>query len=259
MAWTDAVSRVLNASSACVPDGCLMIGITNDHTRNLTTVGLARLPRCAAARTLVYDASDACAGSANRHCGRALRASNFRENDYEQFCWLKWRLVRDAMRRARAVLYADADVVFFQNPWRSVAARWVFDIVHESDAMRPPLRMNGGLFVVRSLAFAEFALAQQPATFNNSNPLDQVLVYDAMVKHGQFTHQSLPQAQFRSNCWVRCSFAPTPPSAVSFHADCMGGPNKLRAVQSALADYLAPGMATRTALHPKCRGQQSAL
>lgn len=257
MAWTDAVRRVLNASSACVPDGCLMIGITNDHTRNLTTVGLARLPRCAAARTLVYDASDACAGSANRHCGRALRASNFRENDYMQLIWLKWPLVRDAMRLARAVLYAEADVLFLQNPWRSVAASWEFDIVYENDSLRPPVRMNTGLFLLRSLEFAEFALAQRPATFNNSNPLDQKVIYDAMVKHGRFTHRSLPQAQFRSHCWVRCSLAPTPPSAAAFHPNCMTYPNKMRAVQSALADYLAPGTATRTALHPKCRGRRT--
>lgn len=250
------MSRVLKILSECVPDGCLMIGITNDHTRNLTEVGLSRLPRCASVRSLVYDASNSCTGSTNRHCGPALRASNFRENDYDQFCWIKWRLVRDAMRSARAVFYADADVVFFQNPWPSVAESREFDIVHANNNLRHPRRMNGGLFIVHSLEFAEFALSQQPATFNNSNVLDQVLVYDAMINTGRFKHASLPQLQFRSNCWVRCSFAPTPPSAISFHAGCMGGPNKMRAIQGALADYLAPGTATRTVLHPKCNGRE---
>lgn len=233
-----------------------MIGITNDHTRNFTAIGLSRLPPCATARSLVYDASDLCTSSTNKHCGPALRASNFRQNDYDQFCWIKWRLVRDAMRSARAVFYADADIVFFQNPWPSIAEIREFDIVYERNNLRNLEGMNGGLFVVHSLEFAEFALAQRPATFDNSNPLDQKVIYDAMIKRGRFKHQSLPQAQFRSHCWVRCNLAPTPPSAISFHAACMTYPNKMRAIQSALADYLVPGTSTRDALHPKCNGRE---
>ena len=259
MTWTDAVRRVLKTPSACVPDGWLMIGITNDHTRNLTNIRSSRLPRCASVRSLIYDASDSCASTANTHCGSVLRPSNFRHDDYDQFCWIKWRLVRDAMRSARAVFYADADVVFFQNPWPSVAASWTYDIVHQSAGLKDRKRMNGGLFVVHSLKFAEFALSQQPATFNNSNALDQTIIYDAMLKSGRFRHNSLSQSQFRSHCWTRCILSPTPPTAVAFHASCLGFRKKMRAVQGALADYLSPGTRTKDALDPMCKGREIVL
>jgi len=168
-------------------------------------------------------------------------------------------LVRDAMLQARAVFYADADVVFFQNPWPSVAASWTYDVVHQSAGLGDPRRMNGGVFVVHSLEFAEFALSQQPAAFNNSNALDQTIIYDAMIKSGRFRHSALPPSQFQSHCWVRCILSPMPPTAVAFHASCMGARKKLHAVQSALADYLSPRTYPRDALHPKCNGREIKL
>ena len=239
-----AVRRALATPSTCVPEGGVVLSVTNKHHARLRPLQFERIRHrsCFMDRVVsvcynnVSDAFGSCVRSAF-----VIPPSDFRRSNYANLIWAKWRIISDSLKAATMAMWLDADVLILRNPWASLnllgppESTPQYDIRYQSDppptanaeACVRPLPMcptcssvNGGQLLVRSKALARAIYQARPRNLSNADQLDQdwvsaILFNDSYAvslvsKHrkqqlGSFSSCVLPNS-FAAECWYSPSF-----------------------------------------------------
>ena len=134
------VRSVLSRPSSCVPDGALTLTYVSDAQLELRRLQFQRVrtTKCFMARviTVVFsanlttslacgDGDGVCVPSAAVLPTRRARREGSRpaghSASYHAYIWVKWRLMHAVLaQNAREVLFLDADVVLFRNPFEAL-------------------------------------------------------------------------------------------------------------------------------------------
>ena len=265
-----AVRHALAVPSACVPDGGVMLSLTNKHHLGLRALQFAFVKQhmCMFDRlvTTGYNASDSFGRSVV--VGEVVPASDFRRSNYANMVWAKWRLISDALRFARLALWIDADVLLLRNPWEALrllgpapaggtaaaAAAATFDIRYQSEyrcweveparlrALCP--RLNGGQLLVSNRQLARDIYAMRPKNLTNLHLLDQDYADAYILNRSNYSHAPLP-GTFHAHCWHVRTFDLC--KQVTHHFNCAGTGNKKGVLMKLMAqEWTTRGCANQT-------------
>eukprot|EP00966_Prymnesium_polylepis_P067601 1569946-Prymnesium_polylepis.1 len=123
---TAAVAASLAVPSTCVPDGSIVLSMSNKHHRGLRRLqfSLIQHEACFMQRVVSIcwgeweDSFGTCVrGSCDGGLGSACLPSDYRRSQYVALNWAKWPFFIDALHAARQLLWMEADVVIRTNPW----------------------------------------------------------------------------------------------------------------------------------------------
>lgn len=242
------VGHAIATPSSCVPDGAVMLSVTNKHHARLRPLqfSLIRHRACFMQRVVsvcfnnVSDAFGSCVQSTFN-----IPPSDFRRSNYANLIWAKWKIISDALHVAKMALWLDADVVILRNPWTALrlvgsASQPVYDIRYQSEPPPTPNQaetctkplpvcpecasFNGGQLLVRSAALARAVYLSRPVNLSNTDRLDQDwadaiihndsssahLVHHRRAQIGFFSSCVLPES-FAAQCWMHPSFVRSEP------------------------------------------------
>ena len=176
-AYQEAVRDALHHESVCVPAGMVLLSYVNDGHAQLRHLQLSRVMHldCLLARmvTLGANYSDGM-GAIVR--AQASRLSNFRDADFYDITWLKWRLIglATAVPQCRAAFWLDADVVLLRNPFEGISRVGHCAVQYQAKqwgalwTLRPPAGLptlgpglNSGQMLISDHAFASRVLAKR--------------------------------------------------------------------------------------------------
>ena len=112
-----AVAAAIDMPSSCVPADAVLLSIVGGESIELRPLQFDRVAslRCLLRRvvSLCYNHTDA--------YGTCVRATQpavvSREERYHAMTWMKWHLLRVALRTARTAFFVDADVLLLGNPF----------------------------------------------------------------------------------------------------------------------------------------------
>lgn len=239
-----AVAHALSKPSECVPDGGIMLSVTNKHHGRLRPLQFAFFHH---RPCFMHRVVSVCFNNVTDAFGTCVRStfvippSDFRRSNYANLIWAKWRIISDALYAgARTAMWFDADVLILRNPWTalhllgsSAASAPVYDIRYQSEP--PPVAeqhmscskplpvcpdcasINGGQLVVTNARIAAQIYAARPRNLSNTDRLDQDWV-DAIIHNSshfryllgnssqpQYSQCVLP-ASFVAECWSTPSF-----------------------------------------------------
>ncbi|KAL1499910.1 hypothetical protein AB1Y20_012592 [Prymnesium parvum] len=267
---TSAVAASLAVPSSCVPDGAVVLSMSNAHHRVLRNLqfSLIQHEACFMQRVVSIcwgeweDHFGTCVrGSCDGGLGSACLPSDYRRSQYVALNWAKWPFFIDALIVARQLLWLEADVVIATNPWplllKQPAPMLQADVVYQwetppcnlTSGTPPPSSLkpgaicsktglpheeplNCGQLLISSLPFARSVWASRPSKLYNGAPSQQH--YANVVKHN-FTHTGLP-LEFFNHCWkaVSRTVRITDPCAlVTYHATCgMNSKEKITLMQN---------------------------
>ena len=129
---TAAVATAISTPSSCVPDGGVLLSMTNVHHSRLRRLQFARFadtpcfmnrvvsvcyglqPTASKAQSKNNDTSPSLGVCVH---GPPVPPSDFKRSQYVALNWAKWPIFRDALVVARVVLWLEADVLILRNPW----------------------------------------------------------------------------------------------------------------------------------------------
>jgi hypothetical protein len=225
-----AVAAAIDMPSSCVPADAVLLSIVGGESVELRPLQFDRVAslRCLLRRvvSLCYNHTDA--------YGTCVRATQpavvSREERYHAMTWMKWHLLRVALRTARTAFFVDADVLLLGNPFaHESVARFATEqprpaqlLLHqfEGPGSNP---LNGGQICSSSWNEAEAirtVLSDEPSSYDSATQrLDQEIAYSALTRRGVPTAE-LPRA-FAGNCWYGPEVVPWC-QLVTFHAHCTG-------------------------------------
>ena len=223
---TAAVVAALHTPTSCIPDGAVALSYTNEAMSPLHRFMIQRQPACFLCR-LVSVCFGTAVGESTRRCiaTAAVPESTYvkkrRHGPYAAFAWLKWLLLRDALRAASVALFVDADVLLLNNPFAAAQA-WAlssFDIrfvgeracaTHQCRPRKEPkasdgsnfrCALNSGVMLVTSRRLVDAVLDRLPrdldaaAKLRDHNWLDQDAA-TSVVLSGHFSWCPLPASKF---------------------------------------------------------------
>ena len=258
-----AVREAVSRPSSCVPDGAILLSYVNSKHQGLRGLQLQRVAQlpCLLSRLVTvcygvdHDGLGSCVAApafAPAEINMALNAYRKPRGSardivrsagaYFELVWAKWRLLLSALSAAREVLWLDADVVLFRNPWPAPpAALPPADILYQSEfacaapcgagSGASPCTLNGGVMLVRSAALVREVVAREPNLSSAVKPpLDQD-VADAVARGGGYRACPLPAASWVGFCWWAWGYNRgnrslfdrlLPCQLVTFHAHCIG-------------------------------------
>jgi len=243
---TAAVALALSKPSVCVPDGGVLLSMTNEYHARLRPYQFALVShhQCLMDRTVSL-----CFGAINDTFGvcvygEDVPSSDLRSQIYVALNLAKWPLFLDALRVARTVLWLEADVLLLQNPFdllrHTTSGSDEVDIRYQRESWpcdeasrrrgnvkcsaqpEHPAPLNCGQLLLPSATFARAVWASRPSNFTNRAPTQQ---HHANVLLPHFRHASLP-IEFFSHCWTRAPGGGTPRIAnmcglATYHFNCV--------------------------------------
>jgi len=255
---TAAVAAAVAMPSTCVPDGSVLLSMSNKHhsgLRQLQFQRVAHLP-CLMQRLVSIcwgnftNIFGVCVrGGCDGGLGSACLASDYRRSQYVALNWAKWPFFIDALQAASQILWIEADVVISTNPFSLLSSLPVAvlgaDVVYQWELppcdleARTPLAssahpgvactrtvvpheepLNCGQLLIRSSAFAHSVWASRPEHVSNGAKSQQ---HYANVVKNNYTHAGLPLEYF-NHCWqtvpARAARIVDPCRVVTFHATC---------------------------------------
>lgn len=233
---SSTVARAVATPSACVPDGAVLLTYTNAFHTRLRTLQFARLnTSCFLARvvTVCYGPGSDDGIGAWRVPAPTVPPSNYKKGGYMELIWYKWRLMHDALRVARVVLFVDSDVVLFRNPFDALGAaalgaaafRYQSELACDAAscaavprrrgdrvAGSPPelCSINGGVLLATSESrpIVERVIAREPnfaAHWGNASYrmllFDQDIADEEVRRGGAQSSCPLPVDRFVAFCW----------------------------------------------------------
>ena len=116
---TTAVAAAVARPSACVPDGWVVLSMTNTHHAPLQRLQYERVAHLGCFMTRVVSLCYGSVPDAFGACvyGPHVIASDYRRSQYVSLNWAKWPFFLDAFRAARHLLWIEADVLIMRNPF----------------------------------------------------------------------------------------------------------------------------------------------
>ena len=162
---TTTVAAAVARPSACVPDGWVVLSMTNTHHAPLQRLQYERVAHLGCFMTRVVSLCYGSVPDAFGACvyGPHVIASDYRRSQYVSLNWAKWPFFLDAFRAARHLLWIEADVLIMRNPfeccWTEVneRRRWVTRSDTRASARRATLPAVAGGAVRRGVGAARGA------------------------------------------------------------------------------------------------------
>ena len=121
---TATVAAAVARPSACVPDGWVVLSMTNTHHAPLQRLQYERVAHLGCFMTRVVQLCYGSVPDAFGACvyGPHVIASDYRRSQYVSLNWAKWPFFLDAFRAARHLLWIEADVLIMRNPFEMLLA-----------------------------------------------------------------------------------------------------------------------------------------